>query len=361
MGTDQEQKSHGGLEGLQPVLERLGVAGDADWLALVLFARNLVSSMSIFSEAQKAELQADVFKQMGRRPLDRARFLRVVGTIETFLMDNPKMADLRAQLENERRGFSRLYEEMGAALSDIRQSTQARETSLRRMDADAGRDLDQPAGSPEEVVGRLRGMITEMAAQAKAEVRAWQERAERLERTANFDALLSELYSRRALDAELSAAVERCRAGNKPLSLMFIDVDRFKDVNDSYGHQVGDGVLRVLAAILSAHALQFGGYAARFGGEELVILCEGLAEADTLARAEAIRQDVARCPFMPHLASSADGQALHVTVSIGVAQLGPGQGLSDLVFAADQAMYAAKRLGRNRVVGQNALGHLRAT
>ncbi len=359
MGTDRERKSHGGLDGLQPTLERLGVVDDADWLALVLFARNVVSAMDIFSEDQKAELQTRVFEQVGRRRLDRARFLRVVAVIQEFLLDTPKMADLRAQLENERRGFASLYKEMGDVLIDIRQSSEARASTLGRIDADAGRDLARMDQSPEEVVGRLRDRIAAMAVQAKAEVRAWQERAARLEHTANFDALLSELYSRRALDAQLAEASERCRRDNKPLSLMFIDVDLFKHVNDTYGHQVGDGVLRVLAAILSAHALQFGGYAARFGGEELVILCEGLTETEVMAQAESIRQDVARCPFMPHLTSTEAGSSLHVTVSVGVAQMGPGQNVSDLVFAADQAMYAAKRQGRNRVVGHGGLGALR--
>jgi len=360
MGTDLDHKSHTGLEGLQAVLERLGVADDADWLAVVLFARNLVSSMDLFSEKQKAQIQTKVFEEMAKRPLDRARFIHIVQIIQIFLLDNSKMADLRSQLENERRGFSSLYEEMGRAFDDIRQSTEARATSIRRMGADTERDIAKVSSS-EQVVGRLRGMITEMVAQARAEARTWQERAEQLEHTANFDALLSELFSRRALDAQLGAARERCREKNLPLSLMFIDVDRFKDVNDTYGHQVGDGVLRVLAAILSAHALQFGGYAARFGGEELVILCEGAAEAETMARAEDIRQDVARCPFMPHLSGAEEDFTLHVTVSIGVAQIGPGQNVSDLVLAADQAMYAAKTQGRNRVVGHSSLVPLRAT
>ena len=361
MGTEQESRSHNGLDGVQAVLERLGVPDDADWLAVVLFARNLVSAMDLFSEEQKAQLQARVFEQMGgKRPLDRVRFLRIVQTIQAFLLDNPKMADLRSQLDNERRSFASLYEEMGKAFAEIRQSTEARATSIRRMGADTEREI-AGASSPEEVVGRLRGMITEMVTQARAEARTWQERAQQLEHTANFDALLSELYSRRALDAHLGAARERCRERNIPLSLLFIDVDHFKDVNDTYGHQVGDGVLRVLAAVLSAHALQFGGFPARFGGEELVIVCEGVTEAQAMSRAEDIRRDVARCPFMPQLPDAEESAALHITVSIGVAQLGPGQTVSDMMLAADQAMYAAKTQGRNRVVGHSSLGPYRPT
>lgn len=360
MGTEQDHKGHTGLDGVQAVLERLGVADDADWLAVVLFARNLVSAMDLFSEEQKAKLQATVFEQMGKRPLDRKRFTHIVRTIQTFLLDNPKMADLKSQLANERHDYTSLYEEMGKVVTDIQQSSEARESDIQRMGADTERDI-AAAGSRAEVVHRLRGMVTEMVTQARAEARTWQERANQLEHTANFDALLSELYSRRALDAQLGVARERCRKENTPLSLMFIDVDRFKDVNDTYGHQVGDGVLRVLAAVLSAHALQFKGYAARFGGEELVVLCEGLAEAEAVTRAEDIRQDVARCPFMPHLTSTENSPTLHITVSIGVAQISPGQSVADMILAADQAMYAAKAQGRNRVVGYSTLGPHRAT
>ena len=359
MTTEQDHKGQNGLDGVQAVLERLGVADDADWLAVVLFARNLVSAMDLFSENQKAQLQAKIFEQMGKRPLDRKRFTHIVQTIQHFLLDNPKMADLRNQLATERQGYTSLYEEMGKVFIDIQQSTEERESTLQRMGADTERDITA-AGSRAEVVNRLRGMVTEMVSQARAEARTWQERATQLEHTANFDALLTELYSRRALDTQLGLALERSRKQNIPVSLMFIDVDRFKNVNDTFGHQVGDGVLRVLSAILSAHAMQFKGYAARFGGEELVILCEGLDEAEAKTKAEEIRQDVARCPFVPHLTEGGDKTPLHITISIGVAQIAPGQKASDLILAADQAMYAAKTQGRNRVIGHSSLAPYRA-
>ncbi|MDR3639999.1 MAG: GGDEF domain-containing protein [Humidesulfovibrio sp.] len=359
MTTEQDHKDqHNGLDGVQATLERLGVAGNVDWLAVVLFARNLVSSMDLFSEEQKAQLQAKIFEQMGKRPLNNKRFQHIVQIIQHFLLDNPKMADLRSQLVNERQGYASLYEEMGKVFADIQQSTEARESHIQRMGEDTEKGITA-AESRAEVVSRLRGMVTEMVSQARAEARTWQERATQLEHTANFDSLLSELYSRRALDAQLSVVLERCRKTNTPVSLLFIDVDRFKDVNDTFGHQTGDGVLRVLAAILSAHSMQFKGYAARFGGEELLILCEGLSEAEAMVRAEEIRQDVARCPFVPHLTGAENTAPLHITVSIGVAQMRPGQSTADLIMAADQAMYAGKTQGRNRVVGHSSLAAYR--
>jgi len=320
MGALTDHKAMNGLESVQETLERLGIADDADWMAVVLFARNLVSSMDLFTDEQKAQLQARIFEQMAKRPLDRHRFMHIVQAIQAFLLENQKMEDLRSQLAAERQGFNALYDEMSKVFAEIQKTTVAREDTIQRLGADTEKDIAK-ADSPAEVLRRLRGMITDMVSQAREEARTWQERARQLEHTANFDPLLSELYSRRALDAQLGAALERCRRNNVPLSLMFLDVDHFKAINDTHGHQVGDGVLRVLAAIISAHATQFSGYAARFGGEELVVLCEGIDEA----------------------------------------QIGPGQTASDLVLAADRAMYAAKTQGRNRTVGHSSLAVFRPT
>ena len=348
MSPDKSKQPCQGLAKVQEVLERFGVAGDADWMAVVLFARNLVAEMDLFSAGQKAALQAAVFEQMGMKPLDRQRFKRVVDSIQGFLLDNSKVADLSDQLKAERDGSSALYAEMGRMVQDIQASSRTRQTSLQRMGQDT-EALIVSDDSKAEVVRRFRGMITEMVAQAREEARDWEERARQMERTANFDPLLSELYSRRALDVQLDAAIKRARRSNCPLSLLFLDVDHFKTINDTYGHIVGDGVLRVLAAIVSAHAMQFGGYAARYGGEELVVLCEGLDEDTAVVRAESIRLDVANCPCQPQYNGPAPAEPICVTVSIGVAQLGPRQAVSDLIRAADQAMYAAKTNGRNMV------------
>lgn len=354
MTQETGKKPAQGLGMVQEILERFGVAGDADWMAVVLFARNLVAEMDLFTAEQKAALQTRVFEHMDKKPLNHSRFHRVINSIQRFLLDNSKVADLRGQLKAEREGFDALYGEMRRVVRDVQASSQTRQTSIQRMGADTEELIESGLGKA-EVVRRLRGMITDMVAQAREEARAWEERARQLERTANFDTLLSELYSRRALDAQLGVVMERVKQSGRPLSLMFLDVDHFKTINDTYGHIVGDGVLRVLAAVVSAHAMQFGGYAARFGGEELVVLCEGMGEAAALARAETIRRDVANCPFAPQFDGPMPAGPVCTTVSIGVAQLMPGQTSSDLVLAADQAMYAAKTAGRNLVVAHSSL------
>lgn len=349
-------KKQNDLKHIEELLERLGVAGDADWMALVLFARNLLSRMSLLTEDQKGAVQAAVFEGMSHKPLGPRQFREILGRVEEGLLASPRVQNLRDNLKIEQEAFSSLYEEMGRVFTDIKAHNDERQTHIERM----GKQTEQAMlAAPDRTaaVRQLKGMLTDFVAHAREEARGWEERARQLERTASFDPMLSELYSRRAFDAQLADAAQRSRSAGKPLSLLFIDVDRFKVVNDTYGHVAGDGVLRVLAAIVSAHAVQGGGYPARYGGEELVMLCEGLDEKAALNRAEALRLDVSRCPFMNSAQNGQGGEPgiLHMTVSIGVAELGQDQNASELVLAADRAMYAAKTRGRNTVVGASTL------
>ncbi len=129
-----------------------------------------------------------------------------------------------------------------------------------------------------------------------------------------------------------------------PLALLFMDIDRFKNINDSHGHPVGDFVLQELAGLL-VKSLRNEDVLARYGGEEFAIICRGLDMAPAKLLAERIRRGIEQHRF------ETGGKVIPVTVSIGVAR-SPDPALrnaSDLVVAADENMYLAKRAGRNRV------------
>jgi two-component system cell cycle response regulator len=128
------------------------------------------------------------------------------------------------------------------------------------------------------------------------------------------------------------------------LALLFMDLDRFKSINDTHGHPVGDFVLQELATLL-VKSLRTEDVLARYGGEEFAIICRGLELAPAASLAERIRRAVEKHPF------DNEGQPIPVTVSIGVA-CAPDpriRSAADLVVAADENMYLAKRSGRNRV------------
>jgi diguanylate cyclase (GGDEF)-like protein/PAS domain S-box-containing protein len=155
---------------------------------------------------------------------------------------------------------------------------------------------------------------------------------------------LTALYNRRYLDETLEREVSRARREGNPLSLVMLDIDHFKRVNDTYGHQAGDEVLRVLAATLMAD-IRTEDIACRYGGEEFLILLPGMPLASAMERAERWRKSVEEL-------SIAHGHlAIGFTISLGVAAYPEhGKTPDDLTRCADQALYRAKHEGRNRVV-----------
>ncbi len=160
---------------------------------------------------------------------------------------------------------------------------------------------------------------------------------------------LTHLYNRRAMEDILAEETARAVRYGRPLSVLMIDFDHFKDVNDRHGHRAGDGVLRD-AALLILAGLRANDKATRYGGEELCLILPETPAEEALALAHRLREAMEGHVFR---VVRADGTAveLHVTASIGVATVGEHAVTGErLVLAADQALYAAKAAGRNRVM-----------
>lgn len=172
--------------------------------------------------------------------------------------------------------------------------------------------------------------------------------ATRLQEAARQDTLTGAL-TRRALDEAAEIEVARSNRHHTPLSLLMLDIDHFKLVNDQYGHPAGDMVLRRFAAA-THHCLRREDLFGRVGGEEFCALLPNTPAAGAALLAERIRKAVA------DIAIEVDGHHLSLKVSIGVATLGEhGKAWQDLVRQADAALYAAKRAGRNRVIIADAI------
>jgi diguanylate cyclase len=216
-------------------------------------------------------------------------------------------------------------------------------------------DRAQPAPELQAMVGKIL-----------VETRAMQERARRLEvgldqssqqieelrtdlakaqRDANTDSLTG-IANRKYFDYEFGAAAEEARLKHQPLSLLLADIDQFKSFNDSHGHQVGDQVLRLVAQVLTS-SVKGRDLAARYGGEEFAVL---LPQTD-LEGARHLAEQIRRTVAGNHIRSKSNGRHLgRITLSVGCAQYDPQEALSDLIRRADEALYEAKRQGRNRVV-----------
>lgn len=169
------------------------------------------------------------------------------------------------------------------------------------------------------------------------------EEKERLTRLATVDPL-TELFNRRWLDEALAKTVAAFQRDGEPFSLLMVDLDGFKRINDYYGHQAGDQLLRCVAEVVRGN-LRPRDRAARFGGEEFAVLLPGTALGRARVVAERLRSAVERFDYR----AAAPEMDSPVTVSVGMAEMTIGATAEELVNAADQALYRAKAMGRNAV------------
>jgi two-component system cell cycle response regulator len=161
---------------------------------------------------------------------------------------------------------------------------------------------------------------------------------------------LTGLHNRRYMESHLAALAEQASARGKPLALMILDIDHFKAVNDTYGHDAGDDVLREFA-VRMRKSIRGIDLACRYGGEEFVIV---MPETDPHVAgmvAERLRRSIAGEPF----AVNKGAKRIDVTISIGLSTLErKGEPVADVLKRADKALYRAKNDGRNRVVSDAA-------
>ncbi len=155
---------------------------------------------------------------------------------------------------------------------------------------------------------------------------------------------LTKVYNRRFIDYQLETSIKEHLIFNTPLALLFIDIDHFKFVNDTYGHDVGDCVLKSVSQSLSLNVRK-GDFVGRYGGEEFVVLLRNITEEEMVLVAEKIRLLVSSTnTFLEN------DKSISVTVSIGAAYYKQGMSQEQLIKEADELMYKAKESGRNRVV-----------
>jgi diguanylate cyclase (GGDEF)-like protein len=189
------------------------------------------------------------------------------------------------------------------------------------------------------VIGLAAGFVTSSVA-AAALVRLLDRIGElqrQLEGAVRTDELTG-LPNRRFLFEMLAREIERARRRDAKLTVVFVDIDQFKRVNDRHGHQVGDAVLREAAATIKA-GLRTYDTVSRYGGDEFVLVLPDTGAWEGHAVAERIRESVAASVF---------AGKVRITISLGAADLGKGMDADRLLKAADTAVYRAKRAGRDR-------------
>jgi two-component system chemotaxis family response regulator WspR len=168
-----------------------------------------------------------------------------------------------------------------------------------------------------------------------------------LQRLTNLDGLTG-LSNRRHFDQHIDAEWKRAVRTKEGLSLLMIDVDNFKNYNDSSGHLAGDAILKKVAEIVQKNCRRSGDCAARFGGEEFAMVLTAMTPSEQRVMAENVRSEIESL----HLEHSNSSVSRYVTVSVGGASIVPqiGESFFLLIDAADRALYEAKKAGRNKVI-----------
>ena len=168
---------------------------------------------------------------------------------------------------------------------------------------------------------------------------------DRVSRLATFDALTGAM-SRPALEERLRGCVADAHKRGLALSLVFFDVDRFKHINDDYGHQVGDSCLKIIV-LRTRNRLRTYDMIGRWGGDEMIVVLPDTRLGEALGVAENLRSAVNCRPL------SIDGHLFDVSISLGVAELAAGESAEHLIERADAALYGSKSAGRDRVTGHD--------
>jgi diguanylate cyclase len=153
---------------------------------------------------------------------------------------------------------------------------------------------------------------------------------------------LTKLGNRRYLNEEAPRLLSEAAENKRPLSAIAFDIDLFKKVNDTWGHDFGDKVLKICADFVKS-AVRSGDLAIRMGGDELLLLCSNLDKTSAAKMAERVRKGIADTDI------TIRNRSLSVTMSGGVAEFRPGEELSALIARADDALYKAKAAGRNTI------------
>ena len=304
----------------------LGLESAPEPVISVTGARALImAEVPAEMEAVRAALQADALKITAVTTIEEAQRLLSKGDFDLALLALPPDATEVLRLASRLRAQNSTRDLPLLLLADPAQKTQV----LRGFDLGANDHAFRPL-DPNELRAHARNQIRRKRYQER--LRAELDRSLEMAVTDQLTGLRNRRYVRRHLDGLLRT---------EEAAVLLVDIDKFKSINDTYGHNIGDVALREVAERLRVQ-LRAADVVARYGGEEFLAVLTGAPSAYALIVADRLREAIAAEPIRT------GDVVLPVTISIGVAVGGPGVPAEQLIGAADEALYRAKRDGRNR-------------
>jgi len=334
---NSHDEGHRCFDGICETMDKLGVPRNSKWRALILFMRS-IRDYDIYSPEQKRLMQALVVTVLKEGDLTEERFAEMARKTEEILT-----APWRDKLQAALTDLSRAIGESRGMMLKRKGDIKVLESNTVET-VQSGKDIEQ-------VLDEIRSGFQDV-------VRYMEEDVQNLSRLSFTDSLTG-LNNRRAFEEALARGVQWALDADRPLCVLMADVDHFKDFNDIHGHLVGDQALGAVASVIRECQRQVedrGGqvFSARYGGEEFTLIAQDMTAKQSLTLAEHIRTRIESYNF---IIRDVDGEILDsgikLTISLGVACLDSAWKDSReqrLVNAADEALYAAKQAGRNRVI-----------
>ncbi len=260
---------------------------------------------------------------------------------------------LEDAMDNLGQGVSDTLETVLGKLAEAGQNTVDYSRALSEASGELGGD--QSPAALRKLVNSLRTATRSMAERTQSleselqtssrEVNELKRKLDDVRKESLTDPLTG-ISNRKAFDTELTRAVQTAQEEGEPMSLLMCDIDHFKQFNDSWGHQTGDQVLRLVANCLSEN-VKGRDTAARYGGEEFAVIVRGAQLSDAVTLGNQIREAVQS----KKLVKKSTGDILGtITISVGAAEFGPAESPASLIQRADACLYAAKNAGRNCVM-----------
>lgn len=258
---------------------------------------------------------------------------------------------LNEQIRDAGDQLSRELESVATAIHKAQKSNEAYGLTLAKANSELGgadaagvqRLILTLAGATRKVQ-KENGGLERRLADSTAEVNRLKAHLEQVRRDATTDSLTN-LANRKAFDEEAGKAIVDAQATGESLTLAVFDIDHFKSFNDTWGHQTGDQVIRFVASVIGRTAAP-PRFAARYGGEEFAMIFPNEDAGIVAGVLEDVRLEISSRMLKRRSTNEDLGQ---ITVSAGLAQMLPGEGLDSLMDRADEALYASKHAGRNRV------------
>lgn len=338
MLTRREHCDFSCTEKMCVTLDKVGVPRDNKWRSLVMYMRGL-SYHDYLSHQQKSQLQALLTKVFVEKQFSDDKFAELMEKNEK-IFSAPYIKKIELTLNESQKLLKEFQSTLRYRRSDIKDLEESTANALAM-----GQD-------PEQIIASVRVAFRDL-------IKSMDQDAARLDQLCRTDSLTS-LANRRAFDELLHDALGKAAQRALPLSLIFIDIDKFKLFNDTFGHQVGDQALVAVAKIIKHCVHDYMAniptemHASRFGGEEFAIIMPGQDEEKASFLAEMLKKSVETYNFLiRNERGSVIQNGIKITISLGVAELSPACGMADsktLIHHADLALYHAKNQGRNQVV-----------